>query len=346
MERMNARTHGKVFGLVAGLIAGVTLSCPAWPQRDASAAPVVLRVTRIWDAGGHNAFTDLIRWKNAWWCVFREADGHVKGDGKIRLITSPDGEAWQSAVLIAETGIDLRDPKLSLTPDSRLMIVAGGSVYRDGELVGRQPRVSFSENGRDWSDPQRVLNEGDWLWRVTWHDGIAYGGAYRSGAGEWSLRLVRSTDVVNWEDVTTWNLDGRPNETTLRFLDDGRMVALVRREGADKQGVIGVSPPPYTDWSWTRCGHRLGGPEFIVLPNGVMWAASRNYEPFQGHDPPMTVLARMTRDSYEPVLVLPSGGDTSYPGLVWHDGLLWMSYYSSHEGKTSIYLARIRLPEE
>ena len=31
------------------------------------------------------------------------------------------------------------------------------------------------------------------------------------------------------------------------------------------------------------------------------------------------------------------------PGLVWHDNLLWMSYYSSHEGKTSIYLAKIKL---
>ncbi len=56
-----------------------------------------------------------------------------------------------------------------------------------------------------------------------------------------------------------------------------------------------------------------------------------------------TVLARMDRDRYEPVLTLPSGGDTSYPGLVWHDDQLWMSYYSSHEGKTSIYLARIRI---
>ena len=35
--------------------------------------------------------------------------------------------------------------------------------------------------------------------------------------------------------------------------------------------------------------------------------------------------------------------DTSYPGLVWHEGQLWVSYYSSHEGKTSIYLARVRL---
>ena len=55
------------------------------------------------------------------------------------------------------------------------------------------------------------------------------------------------------------------------------------------------------------------------------------------------VLARMTKDSYEPVLRLPSGGDCSYPGMVEHDGLLWMSYYSSHEGKTSIYLARIEV---
>jgi hypothetical protein len=42
--------------------------------------------------------------------------------------------------------------------------------------------------------------------------------------------------------------------------------------------------------------------------------------------------------------VLPSGGDTSYPGLVLHDGKLWVSYYSSHEGKTSIYLAKVKLP--
>jgi hypothetical protein len=42
-------------------------------------------------------------------------------------------------------------------------------------------------------------------------------------------------------------------------------------------------------------------------------------------------------------LKLPSGGDTSYPGLVMHEGRLWVSYYSSHEGKTSIYLAKVRL---
>jgi hypothetical protein len=30
--------------------------------------------------------------------------------------------------------------------------------------------------------------------------------------------------------------------------------------------------------------------------------------------------------------------------MVWHEGLLWLSYYSSHEEKTSIYLAKVALP--
>jgi hypothetical protein len=70
-----------------------------------------------------------------------------------------------------------------------------------------------------------------------------------------------------------------------------------------------------------------------------MWAAGRSYP-----GEIKTVLARFGRDGYEPVLALPSRTDTSYPGMVWHDDLLWMSYYSSHERKTSIYLARIALP--
>jgi hypothetical protein len=51
----------------------------------------------------------------------------------------------------------------------------------------------------------------------------------------------------------------------------------------------------------------------------------------------------MTRHSYAPDLVLPSGGDTSYAGMVWRENLLWLSYYSSHEDHASIYLAQLRL---
>ena len=303
----------------------------------------LVSVKRLWDQGDHNAFTSLIRFRGKWYCCFREADGHVKGDGKLRVIVSEDGDTWESAALLEEEGIDLRDPKLSVTPKGQLMIVAGGSVYRGDELVGRQPRVAFSDDGRAWTPTQRVLGEDEWLWRVTWHKGRAYGVTYKGldeAKGEWAVDLVVSDDGVRYDLITRLEVHGRPNETTLRFLPDDTMIALVRREADNKHGWIGSGRPPYKQWTWHDAGHQLGGPDFIVLPNGTMWAGARSYP-----GGAKTVVARLRKDSYEPVLTLPSGGDCSYPGFVWHDGLLWMSYYSSHEGKTSVYLARIRLPK-
>jgi hypothetical protein len=319
----------------------------------------IISVQKIWDAGKHNAFTDLIRFQERWYCSFREADDHVGGDGQLRVLTSTDGAQWTSAALLSETGIDLRDPKLSITADGRLMIVAGGSVYNGGRvLLGRQPRVAFSTDGKTWTPTQRVLSEGDWLWRVTWHKGKCYGIAYDAskrattaakeaakvdkpaepGPADWKLKLFASDDGVKYELITHLDVPGHPNETTIRFLSDDTMVALIRREGGDKLGWIGTSRAPFKEWKYTPTAYRLGGPNFIVLPGDQMWAGSRLYP-----EGPKTILAKLTTTSYEPTLTFPSGGDNSYPGFVWHEGLLWMSYYSSHEGKTSVYLAKVKL---
>lgn len=303
-------------------------------------------VKKIWDQGVHNAFTDLIQFHNKFYCSFREADGHVRGDGKIRILESRDGERWESAALLEESGIDLRDPKLSITADGRLMVVAGGSVYRGGsQLLGRQPRVAFSKDGRQWTEPQRVLSEGEWLWRVTWYRGKAWGVSYNAMPDvEWRLGLYSSDDGVNYQLVTKLAVTGRPNETTVRFLRNGDMVALVRREGGPSGSTnawIGTAKPPYTEWSWKEAGQRVGGPNFIVLPDGSMLAGTRHYGANQLY---MTMLAEMTPDSLREVARFPSAGDTSYPGLLWYKGMLWMSYYSSHEGKSNVYLAKVKLP--
>lgn len=321
--------------------------------------PKIVEVYKIWDQGKHNAFTDLIRWRDKWYCVFREADGHVGGDGKLRVLESTDGKSWSSAALLEETGIDLRDPHLSITPDDRLMIVAGGSVYKGTKtLFGRQPRVAFSSDARKWTPTQRVLTEGEWLWRVTWHEGKCYGVSYNAEArvtpgakdaaketkpvsqdpAEWKLKLVVSKDGVNFDIITHLGVPGHPNETTLRFLPNGELVAMVRREGGSQMGWIGSSKAPYKDWSWHETKFRFGGPNFIQLPDGNMWATSRIHP-----EGPKTTLARMTQTSYDPVLRFPSGGDNSYAGMVWHDGLLWISYYSSHEKKSNIYIAKVQI---
>jgi hypothetical protein len=315
--------------LLAGLVCGL-----------ARAEVEVVSVEKIWGGVDYCAFTDLVRFGGKWYCVFREGEAHVYGrDGTIRVIVSDDGVKWRSAAVLAEDGVDLRDPKISVTADGRLMIVMGGSIYEGRKLITCQSRVAFSRDGEKWTAGRKVLGEGEWLWRVTWYQGKAWGVAYdTSGGKEWALTLYCSGDGVEYEKVTALRIGGRPNETTLRFLGDGRMVAFVRREGAGANASIGVSSAPYTEWKWHDTGHRVGGPNFVVLGDGKMWAAGRSYP-----GGARTVLARFGLSEYEPVLTLPSGGDTSYPGLVWREGVLWMSYYSSHEGKASIYLAKIRV---
>ena len=311
----------------------------------------LVSVKKIWDAAPHNAFTDLTQFAGQWFCTFREATGHVGGNGAIRVLSSVDGERWESAALLTEEGVDLRDPKFSIPPDGRLMLVMGGSVYEGKVLKERQSRVAFSKDGWKWTAPQRVLEKGDWLWRVTWHKGRAYGISYsqagKPGAdNESAITLVRSWDGVTWLPAAKLAVPGRPTEATVRFLPNGDCVALVRREGLapnpNKDAWIGSSSAPYTDWRWRSAGMQIGGPNFVVLPDSAAVASGRQYN--EKPDAAKTFVGPLTLDSVEPALILPSGGDCSYPGLVWSDGLLWVSYYSSHEGKTSIYLAKVRIP--
>lgn len=306
----------------------------------------IVSVAKIWDQGEHNAFTDLIRHSDRWFCTFREGAKHASPVGQIRVLESRDGEAWRSAALVTEEGIDLRDPKLSVTPDGRLMMVAGGSVMENGKYVSRQPRVYFSTNGRDWSEPQRILSRGHWLWRVTWFRGKAYGVSYLGGGGTTGPRaafLFESSDGIAWQQITELTL---PNlsETTLRFRDDGEMIAfsvVVPPRPAVRATGIGSSRPPYREWTWREVPVPSGGPNFLILPDGRWLAGTRKFSTDMSTTE--TVLAWLSRDALTPFLTFPSGGDTSYPGLVWHEDELWTSFYSSHEGKASIYLARVKL---
>src|SRR5678815_5010712 len=84
--------------------------------------PRLVNVRKIWDQAPHNAFTDLIRFQNKWFCVFREGQGHVSADGALRVITSADGQKWESYALIRSENSDLRDAKITVTPDSMLTV--------------------------------------------------------------------------------------------------------------------------------------------------------------------------------------------------------------------------------
>jgi hypothetical protein len=254
---------------------------------------------------------------------------------------------WESVALLAEAEVDLRDPKLSVFPDGRLMVIMGGSFYQGTTLLKREMRVSISdpETGefsrlmRAHIDP-KIATSTDWLWRVLWHDDTAYGVVYQPNAERQGLHLVKSRVGIDWKHVTELEIDGVGNETTLRMLPDGRMAALVRQDGSPAPAMFGTAKPPFTDWSWTSTGTRIGGPNFVVLPDGRLLASGREYTSSGAR----TMVGWIGKDGqFTKSLTLPSGGDTSYPGMVVRGDQLWLSYYSSHEGKTAIYLAVLRI---
>src|SRR5947209_7583709 len=106
------------------LISCLVLGQPDAAGPDAKRAARLVEVRRIWDRAPHNAFTDLIRFRDRWFCAFREGGGHVSPDGAIRVITSRDGRDWTSVAHLVSAQADLRDPKLTVTPDGRFMLNA------------------------------------------------------------------------------------------------------------------------------------------------------------------------------------------------------------------------------
>lgn len=299
----------------------------------------IVEVKKIWDQAPHNAFTDLVRFKDQWFCVFREGKGHVSPDGAVRIITSTDGNKWESAAWITSANSDLRDAKITVTPQGELML-CGAEALHDKSKFTHQSLAWFSKDGRTWSERHEIGDPDFWLWRVTWHKGTAYGIGYGCGKDQ-SVRLYSSHDGKKFSTLVERLFDaGHPNETSLVFEGD-TAYCLLRRDGSPNSGLIGTSQKPFTKWDWKDLGVRIGGPHMILLPDGRFVAAVRLHDKqlrtsLCWIDPQAGKLTEF--------LPLPSGGDTSYAGLVLHEGLLWVSYYSSHEGKTSIYLAKVKLP--
>ena len=303
----------------------------------------LVEVRKIWDAAPHNAFTDLVRFRGRWWCAFREGTGHVNYHGKLRVIVSDDGKEWRSAALMRAVFADLRDAKLSVTPAGQLMLYGAAAMHPPIQFR-HQTVAWFSSDGKEWSEPVKIADPDYWLWRITWHKGKAYGFGYGTRANNRSIRLYTSANGRKF-DLLADNVvtEGYPNETSIVFAPDDTAYCLLRRDGPGATGLLGTARPPYRQWQWKDLGAKIGGPHMVRLDDGRLLAVVRLYDKKVRTsvcwiDPETGKLTE--------ALPLPSGGDCSYAGIVLDDsGVIWISYYSSHEGKTSIYLAKIQLED-
>ncbi len=325
----------KIFCVALFLLASLS-GAAADEAKDGGA---LVEVRKIWDRAPHNAFTDLLRFNGEWLCVFREGTAHVSPDGALRVIASQDGKDWASAALVTRPDSDLRDAKITITPDHRLMLSGAAALHQPAPYK-HQSLAWFSKDGREWSEPVKIGDPNVWLWRTVWHRKKAYSIGYDTAAEKF-VRLYSSGDGRRFDTLVPNLFDeGGPNETSLIFQPDESVLCLLRRDGNRASAKLGLARPPYTNWQWKDVGVKIGGPQMIRLPDGRVVAAVRLYD-----GAVRTALAWLDADAGKltEFLNLPSGGDTSYAGLAWEDGLLWVSYYSSHEGKACIYLAKVRI---
>ena len=279
------------------------------------------------------------------------------------------GSRWEVLAELRVPGVDIRDPLFApiggrlllyaLTNRGFYAIPSGtvlaasddGALWSEFEAVGPPGWLFW----RLRPHPSERAPGGDPFW---------YASAYWKDHGE-SI-LLRSLDGRAWERVASIHRGEANDETEIAFLPgpDGeatpRMLATARLEvtpdsltGHPEAGtLLAFADPPYTEWSEARKlrtsvtrldgpvafadGGRLfalaraqPGPRRWPVHLGSSWARKRTalwwIDP--GREAPGGA------GDGEPRLVrlsdLPSSGDTSYAGVVLHEGALYADYYTS-----------------
>lgn len=314
-----------------------------------AAEPELLDVQRIADDAPHSAFTDLVRFKGDFYLGFREGKDHVSDDGAMRILRSADAEDWETVARFTDDAADLRDAAFAVTPDDELVFLTAAALHEPAPHT-HQSIAWITEDGETWSDRYPVADANVWLWSLAFHPSrkLGLGFGYSVDNDDRFVRLYRTEDGRSFQTLVE-DADAPadyPNESAIVYLEDEADTALALLRQDPGPAMLGSATPPYTDWNWEHLDRRVGGPSLIQLPDGRLIAVVRLYD-----EPGVrTAICELDRDALtlNELLTLPSGGDTSYPGLVFDEdaATLYVSYYASHESRTAIYLARVRFPAE
>ena len=305
--------------------------------------PLHLEVQKIYGNGNYCAFTSLAKYRNKFYCAFREGKSHVgEGDyGVIRIITSGNGKDWDLYQTIKDSLIDLRDPNLTVMPNGSLLLICGARMKDEKGAYITKTYYSIKKK-KGFSELAPIVLPLDvddhycaWCWRLTWEGKYGYTIEYRHDGRTQRVELLRTEDGKSYERITGLDVPGLPSEGKILFPGKNKMVALIR---TNKNGYVGKSTYPYTEWEWEELPFFIGGHD-IAMFNKKYVVASRYLET-SGNS---TCVYYGDDDNwYKRRVFFPSGGDTGYCSILTVGDELWVSYYSAHESdKPSIYLCKV-----
>ncbi len=199
-------------------------------------------------AGAYEAFPDVCLTKSGeLLCVFYAGYGHVsvpreslpKG-ARISMCRSTDfGKTWSEAETVVDTDIDDRDASITQLSNGELMV-----TYMSYDPTRRPGThqvflVRSSDNGKTWSEPQRVptnLNGNEAISEPVREmpDGRLLLPAYGELSPKWAKRYV--VDLLESTDMgKTWTTLSRVQSTAYELcepslvrLPDGKLLMLIR----------------------------------------------------------------------------------------------------------------------
>jgi len=309
----------------------------------------ILGVRRISKPASHCAFTDLIadpfdESQSTLLCCYRQATNHVSADGVVVVVTiDKDSFKVRRKTVLSENNADLRDPKFSLN-GNRLILTAYAKTQIEGGQVQTQMQSYFSTTGQSWSGKNSFGKNGWWLWNHDWFGSEAYGFAYNQSSNTLSLYKGDPTRTMLLHKNAAFCLNkqgkGYPNESTILFDDEGYASVFLRRDADTFSAQFGTSKPPYTKWNWHDLGIYIGGPATVALSENLYIVAGRHVDWGSHQFTTKIWLFNSKTKTLSELQTLPSGGDTSYPGLVIEGDNLYVSYYSSHiDNEARVYMA-------
>ena len=313
-------------------------------------------VRRAFHNGEHNAFTDLCWFRGKIYLTFRSCpDGHmVFPSSTIRVLVSEDlGKQWREVHRFSVAKRDVRDPHL-LVFQGKLFVYSGTWYCGDGPPKQREANQmlgygAVSSDGESWEGPDILEGTyGHYVWRAAEHGGKAYlCGRRKKDFAELAVTseqgrritesaMLESADGIAWRTRSLFQREWG-NETAFQFASDGSVIAVARTVG---NAQLCKSEPPYEQWTRTDLGRYVGGP-LLARWQGRYVVGGRHMTDDQ---PAVTALYWLDAGRLEEFARLPSGGDNSYPGLVeLPSGEALVSWYSSHEEGTAIYLAELAM---
>ena len=304
-----------------------------------SSSQTIEWTVKVKEGKDYASFTTLEYYRGYFYCAFREANIHVDyngvDNGVITIMRSKNGRAWKDYDQISLNGFDLRDPKLSITPNSRFMLIAEAVKYKQRKDITRKTMVSFMNHSKFGALKEIIFNPSkpyNWLWDVEWVGDKALGFLYNP-----NFYAVSSKDGLTYDVQKEYSFAGFPTEAAITTLDNDRVVVILRINKENSR--IGIGDKSLKNIEWHDAGCRVEGPDIINI-KGKVYVCGRSFDEKVG-----VSLYELNKNNYHlrKIMELPAKGDCSYPGMVFVKNRLYISYYTTERNKVSVYVSRIKL---